>query len=29
MELLGVHYTILDIVGLGADGFTVTKQEAR
>ena len=24
MELLGVYYTILDIGGLGADGFTVT-----
>jgi hypothetical protein len=25
MELLGVYYTISDIGGLGADGFTVTK----
>ncbi len=24
MELVGVYYTILDIGGLGADGFTVT-----
>ena len=27
MELLGVHYTILDIGGLGADGFTVTLRD--